>query len=258
MIHKIDKSTLTKPMNKKVLLCSAGMDSYIINKLEKPDVCLFIDTKSNYSGIEKEWVKEFKEHYNNLVVLDNVLDLSMVELDNFIVPVRNLFLAAFGTYFGDEIILGATYGDRSTDKDYTFQGMMNGILNYIYGKGHWCEGRNINFNLKYKEWTKEDLIKEFVKQGGDVIELVKYSFSCYTPDEEDEACGRCKPCTRKFLSILGATGIDISKYYTNSPREYFTEKVIQQWLTDLQDPINRRGRESEETEAVLNKMLGDS
>ena len=258
MIHKIDKSTLTKPMNKKVLLCSAGMDSYIINKLEKPDVCLFIDSKSNYSGIEKEWVKEFKEHYNNLVVLDDVLDLSMVELDNFIVPVRNLFLAAFGTYFGDEIILGATYGDRSTDKDYTFQGMMNGILNYIYGKGHWCEGRNINFNLKYKEWTKEDLIKEFVKQGGDVIELVKYSFSCYTPDEEDEACGRCKPCTRKFLSILGATGIDISKYYTNSPREYFTEKVIQQWLTDLQDPINRRGRESEETEAVLNKMLGDS
>ena len=104
----IDKSTLTKPINKKVLLCSAGMDSYIINKLEKPDVCLFIDTKSNYSGIEKEWMIRNKEHYNNLVILDDVLDLSMVELDNFIVPVRNLFLAAFGTYFGDEIILGAT------------------------------------------------------------------------------------------------------------------------------------------------------
>ncbi len=80
----IDKSTLTKPINKKVLLCSAGMDSYIINKLEKPDVCLFIDTKSNYSGIEKEWMIRNKEHYNNLVIMDNVLDLSMVELDNFI------------------------------------------------------------------------------------------------------------------------------------------------------------------------------
>jgi len=243
----IDKSTLTKPINKKVLLCSAGMDSYIINKLEKPDVCLFIDSKSNYSGIEKQWMIKNKEHYNNLVILDDVLDLSMVELDNFIVPVRNLFLAAFGTYFGDEIILGATYGDRSTDKDYTFQGMMNGVLNYIYGKTHWCEGRHIDFNLKYKEWTKEDFSVE---------ELIKYSFSCYTPDK-GEPCGRCKPCTRKFLSILGATGINISEYYTNRPDEYFTEKVIQQWLADLQDPINRRGRESEETERVLNKMLGE-
>ena len=252
----IDKSTLTKPINKKVLLCSAGMDSYIINKLEKPDVCLFIDTKSNYSGIEKQWMIKNKEHYNNLVILDDVLDLSMVELDNFIVPVRNLFLAAFGTYFGDEIILGATYGDRSTDKDYTFQGMMNGVLNYIYGKTHWCEGRHIDFNLKYKEWTKEDLIKEFIKQGNDVEELVFNSFSCYTPDNS-EPCGRCKPCTRKFLSILGATGINISEYYTNRPDEYFTEKGIQQWLADLQDPINRRGRETEETERVLNKMLGE-
>ena len=25
--------------------------------------------------------------------------------------------------------------------------MMNGVLNYIYGKTHWCKGRNINFNL---------------------------------------------------------------------------------------------------------------
>ena len=33
----IDKNTLTKPINKKVLLCSSGMDSYIINTLEKPD-----------------------------------------------------------------------------------------------------------------------------------------------------------------------------------------------------------------------------
>ena len=251
----VDKTTLTKPINKKVLLCSAGMDSYIIDKFEKPDVCLFIDSKSNYSSIEKQWMIENKEHYNNLVVLDDVLDLSMVELDNFIVPLRNLFFVAYGTYFGDEIILGATYGDRSSDKDYAFQGMMNGLLNYIYDESHWCEGRHINFNLKYKDWTKEDLIKQFIKQGGTVDELIHHSFSCYTPNVVAEACGKCKPCTRKFLSILGATGIDISEYYNNKPRDYFTKEVIQQWLDDLKIPINRRGRESEDTERTLHKML---
>ena len=262
----IDKNTLTKPINKKVLLGSAGMVSYIIDKLEKPDVCLFIDSKSNYSSIEKQWVIENKDHYNNLVILDDVLDLSMVELDNFIVPARNIYFATLATYYGDEIILGATYGDRSTDKDYVFEGMMNGLLNHIYSKTHWCEGRHINFNLKYKEWTKEDLIKEFIKVRGTdwlsierrkeiISELSKNSFSCYNPTKNGQQCNRCKPDIRKFLAILGVTGIDTSDYYDISPREYFTPEVIQQWLDDLKIPVNRRGRESDETEAVLIKML---
>ena len=86
------------------------MDSYIIDKLEKPDVCLFIDSKSKYSGVEKEWlINKLNYTYKNLVILDDVLDLSMVELDNFIVPARNIYFATLATYYGDEIILGATY-----------------------------------------------------------------------------------------------------------------------------------------------------
>jgi len=263
----IDKNTLTKPINKKVLLCSSGMDSYIINTLEKPDVCLFIDSKSKYSGVEKEWlISKLNYTYKNLVILDDVLDLSMVELDNFIVPARNIYFATLATYYGDEIILGATYGDRSTDKDYVFEGMMNGLLNHIYSKTHWCEGRHINFNLKYKEWTKEDLIKQYIRIKGpdwmgidhrkEIISgLLKESFSCYNPTKDSQQCNRCKPDLRKFLAILGATEIDTSDYYDISPREYFTPEVIQQWLDDLKIPVNRRGRESDETEAVLIKML---
>jgi hypothetical protein len=48
---------------------------------------------------------------------------------------------------------------------------------------------------------------------------------------------------------------DTSDYYDISPREYFTPEVIQQWLDDLKIPVNRRGRESDETEAVIIKML---
>ena len=98
------------------------------------------------------------------------------------------------------------------------------------------------------------MIKEFIKQGGDVEELVFNSFSCYTPDDS-EPCGKCKPCTRKFLSILGATGIDISEYYDNKPRDYFTRAMIQKWIAELKVPVNRRGRESDETEDVLYGML---
>ena len=42
-----------KIRGKKVLLYSGGMDCYIINRLENPDVLMFIDNKSNYSSMEK-------------------------------------------------------------------------------------------------------------------------------------------------------------------------------------------------------------
>ena len=46
---------------KKVLLFSAGMDSYMINQLEKPDVLLFINNKSVYANIEEKFLRNLQK-----------------------------------------------------------------------------------------------------------------------------------------------------------------------------------------------------
>ena len=50
---------------KKVLLFSAGMDSYMINQLEEPDVLLFINNKSAYADIEEKFLRNLQaqEYY---------------------------------------------------------------------------------------------------------------------------------------------------------------------------------------------------
>lgn len=253
----INKEAISAPINKKVLLMSSGMDSYIIRELEEPDVLLFIDNKSEYSQIEKEYL--LKMNLPNLVILDDFINMSSIELSNYIIPARNLYFLMIATYFGDEIILGATAGDRSTDKDYRFAGMTEKLLQHIYSESHWCKKRKININFKYKEHTKSDLINLYIEKNltkgiskeESVERLALQSFSCYSP-KEGHQCNCCKPDTRKFLSILSTTGIDISKYYKYSPREYFTPQVIDEWIQ--KESQGGRGKESLEIVDTLLKM----
>lgn len=245
---------------KKVLLFSSGMDSFIINKLEKPDVLLFIDNKSNYSDIEMKYLESVG--YDNLIFVEDFIDHSKIELPNMIIPSRNLYFAMIAANFGEEIILGATLGDRSTDKDKKFAKLASKLLTHIYNS-HWNTKGEIHVNLKYKDYTKQDLVTEYMAQqrllDRTAIEVVQdlliESFSCYHPLEDGRQCNRCKPDLRKFLAILGATGINIDRYYEegNRPGEFFTNDVINEWIKDLSKDQSR-GRESLETIEVLKTL----
>lgn len=266
----------SKIKGKKVLLFSGGMDCYMINELEKPDVLLYIDNHSKYSQVEKAFLKKMQEQcgaYPNLVFVDNFINMSDIERDDYIIPARNAYFILKAAEYGDEIILGATLGDRSTDKDKIFAKQMTDLLNHIYEASHWVgeEARHINVNFKYKDYTKQDLIKALIEKrrkelgislsdGKALVaeQLMRDTISCYDfqDDENHEnkiPCGICKPCTRKWLAILGATGWDMGKYFATNPRDYFTPEVIEQWITKESGP-NNRGRESQEIIEILEKL----
>jgi len=254
MFNHID---MVERTGKKVLLFSSGMDSYIINMLEKPDVLLFIDNRSNYSTLEMNYLKSIG--YDKLVFVEDFIDHSKIELSNMIIPSRNLYFAMIAANFGEEIIIGATLGDRSTDKDYKFAELSSQLLTHMYAS-HWNTKGDIHVNLKYKDHTKQDLVNKFLIYCKDrnigtenaVKLLLTESFSCYHPTLEDGQCNKCKPDLRKFLAILGATGVNIDQYYEegNKPGEFFTPEVIEEWIKDL-SADNSRGRESIETIEVL-------
>lgn len=243
----IELEELGKKNGKKVLLYSGGMDSYIIAKLEKPDVLLYVNTRSNYAKLEIEFLN--KQGID--VVVDDRLDLGDVEMASALVPLRNLFLAMIGTYYGDEIILGATSGDRSYDKDVTFARKSTELLQYIYQPSWWSEGREININLKYKEWTKKQLVDEYLKQGYSIDDLVENSMSCYTP-VEGKQCGKCKPCVRKWLFMLPYK--DTAYMYDSNPRDFYTEVCIAE-IEARQGTNLSRGGEDTETLDIYNKYI---
>lgn len=259
--------TITKATGKSVLLYSGGMDSYIISKLETFDTLLYVNSKSKYATIEIEFLK--KQGLN--VIIDERLDLSDLEMDSAMVPLRNLYFVMIASYYGDRIVLGATAGDRSTDKDFIFAEKTSDLLSHIYQKSWWCEGRKIFVDLRYKAYTKKDLLDEYVAKGFSLDELANNSFSCYHPVEpvllmgtpglpfplrfrqQALPCGVCKPCIRKWLTLL-EYDIDISDQFAGDPRTVVNEEFIQK-LRDNLGTILSRGKEDEETILVYEQKI---
>lgn len=233
---------------KTVQLFSAGMDSYIINKLEVPHTLLFIDNKSKYAQAERSLLRFLG--YENLVFLDDVIDMSKMERGDYIIPMRNLYFILIAANYGDRIILGATYGDRSADKQKDFMLRATEILNM----GLIEDGRKVSVEIPYKDYTKKDLVRMYLERGFSLEDLITKTLSCYSP-VNNCACGKCKPCIRKFLAIYEATGIDTSDHFNSSPDRYF--RNIDNLRCFMERELGRfRGRESEESLLFLiNKYL---
>ena len=173
------------------------------------------------------------------VIIDK-LDLSKWEREDKIIPLRNMYLIGIASNYGNEICLGATAGDRVLDKSPVFADIYEQLLNYLYQKQHWTEERKIKINLDFKRYTKTELIRIFVEQGGNIEEAFTSSFSCYSPEGGKE-CWSCKPCFRKFIAFA------LNGYP-------FTEEVIARNITYIKREVlpliesGYYGRKQEEEE----------
>jgi 7-cyano-7-deazaguanine synthase in queuosine biosynthesis len=237
--------------DKSVLLFSGGMDSVMFDLLLNPDILLYIPTGSNYETIETDKIKQLAEDgvidKNKLIILDNNLNLSMFERDDLIVPNRNAYLVLMASHFGETVYLGSVYGDRSFDKDKTFYTLMENLLNHIWQEQHWTEERVFTVTSPYKDTTKTELIKEYISAGGNVQNILN-SYSCYRG--KLQACGICKPCVRKAISLICNNITIPNDYYEQDP---LSAKWIEEVLP-LMYKEQYRGREDKEFLLAIQKQ----
>lgn len=186
--------------DKKVLLYSGGMDSYICSKLFEYDELVYVDINTPTSKVE---IKRLPS---------NVKVFNLKELANFEIgktaqlPLRNLFFVLIGSYFGNDIHLGALKGEDARDKDYIFKGQCDAMLNHLWGKYN-DDSYKVSYPVKHL--TKADLLLEYKNHGFDLSELFYGTFSCYKPLEDDTECGVCRICLLKWasLAVNGAKNI---------------------------------------------------
>ena len=175
------------------LLYSGGMDSWIINKLLDPEILIYFNMNTRYSQMEIERLpKETK-------VID--LDLSYFERDDKIIPMRNLILVSLASIYADEIIIGATSGDRVLDKSDQFGFLASNLLSYLWQPQHWTEGKSIRVRLPFKHHSKTQMVLLLKEKGLPIEEAFHESFSCYDPSASGDPCWRCKPCLRKWVAF---------------------------------------------------------
>jgi len=187
-----------------VLLFSGGLDSFITAKLLDPDVLLYCDTKSRYSEKEIANLKRLNVPQDKIII-DTRLNLETSELENHIVPLRNLFFAMLGFSYGNEIMLASTKGDTTKDKDYYFATLTDSLMNHLITEEKddktfpWkAKGLEPRLILPVREWTKTELVEKYLKAGYSKEDLWQ-SISCYGKERE---CGDCKSCFRKSVAFI--------------------------------------------------------
>lgn len=242
----------------KILLFSGGSDSVLISHLYKPDYLVYCDLGGQYS---KEEIKKIKEGPFGSDPRLKILDFSFLgkyeRKSDLILPLRNMYLPMFicnefpEDEYGDlDICLGATAGDRVLDKSPEFVEKFNDIINYLYSPQHWIpEGRHVRLNIDYKKYTKNEMLKLYKDQGGDIQKLFYESFSCYNPVDGHECwCkdGICKPCFRKYVAYK-LNGVQIPKDIDVSVCEALKAEI----LPKIQDGTYGRAEEEKEILQVL-------
>lgn len=211
----------------KILLYSGGMDSYLIDKLWKPDRRIYVDMHTRYSKQEIDCIKKRRD---DVEFID--FPLGQWEREDKIIPLRNLYLPmVICNITGDEdvdICLGATNSDRVLDKSQEYVEKATDLLNYLYQPQWWIpNGKKVRVNIDFKKYTKEDLLKMYIEQGGDLDKAYNESFSCYEPDEEGNVCHRCKPCFRKFVAFA-SVGYEFPEEVLRKTIPYIGKDIIPQ------------------------------
>lgn len=187
---------------KKVLLYSGGMDSYMISKLWKPDVRLFIDYGTEQTAEER------KRLPNDVIVKE--INLSQYTEDDGLntIPLRNLLFANIAINYGDVIAIGGVRDDLHYDKSKRFARKATRLFNSVLSKER--SKRKVKIVVPYKDYTKQELVRLFVAKGGDIDKLKTESWSCHFPKNNQE-CGECVPCVKK-TKILGEVQQDDKQY----------------------------------------------
>lgn len=183
----------------KVLLYSGGMDSWLIDKIWKPDVKLFIDVNTANSREERKRLPK------DVIVKE--LDLSEFEDKdkNYLLPLRNLFFVELASYYGDEICLGATGSSTHFDKNQTFADKAEDVINYLYSEAY---DKKVKIVMPFKGMAKKDILKRYLDEGGDIDLAWNSTFSCYNP-HNGKMCGQCTSCKKK-IEAFKANGYDYS------------------------------------------------
>lgn len=230
----------------KVLLYSGGTDSWIIDKIWKPNIKLYINIHGRYSK------QEINKLPNDVKIID-IPFLGSIEEDDAYIPLRNLYFLMIASNFGDEICLGATLGDRGgKDKTPKFLEKTQDIFNYCLTGNSNNYNKNIIINTDFINRHKYSLIEEYISKGGSIEEYIESTFSCHHPINNKE-CGHCKPCYKKFL-----TGYYFGYKYSETDKlnmiDYLKDNVIPKSSTGG-TYFNKREGEGKYAEEAVDRLF---
>lgn len=185
------------------MLFSGGFDCLLQAHFIQPDIYLYVDMNSTYSAAEKRHLQTLPKYIKDKLVISPVIGIGKFEDDTLYIPFRNLYLILTALQYGQEIYLGFNEADNAPDKTKEFNRATMEYLKLLtksdYVPATWI-GKNFKILSPYKNLTKTELLRKYIKEGGD-LQLLEELRTCYH-GKSKLGCGRCSPCINKAVAYI--------------------------------------------------------
>ncbi|MEU8656112.1 7-cyano-7-deazaguanine synthase [Actinoplanes philippinensis] len=186
---------------KQILLFSAGLDSFPAwHRLGKPPA-LYFDSGHYGRQQEIDTVRTLAFTHGMQLEISSELDLSArATRKGDLIPFRNVLFAMLASYRAEVIWCIGVKGDHTDDKSPEAFARMSTMLSEF-------AGHPIRVDSPFWDMTKTDVVAWYLAQGLPVQALLQ-TFSCATPGDRFEHCGRCPSCLRRWIALInnGLTG----------------------------------------------------
>lgn len=192
---------------KLAIMWGVGIDSTsaIFRALDTFDsseiICIWVEYEQPYSEKEASAFDQIKRSLpndiNTLKVASSCKAFPEDETPwGYIVPARNLFLAAIGSYFSNEIWIVATKRVEAAlgaaDKTNRFFENSSAIFSEYYGE-------SVKVTSPFYDVTKPQVVKYVRDNWPQEVDTLKLTNTCYNP--EKEFCGVCKSCYKRWIAM---------------------------------------------------------
>lgn len=231
--------SLEAPIQKKVLLFSGGLDSWVTAHLWNPDILLYCSINHRYQNKELQVISQLLPYLPTSIpfVEDSRVDLNQDERQDAIIPLRNLYFLMIASRYGDVVGVGVLYGEVNGDKSHTFAKAAENIFYTCYKESYWSEGRRIKIEYPICDYTKAEAVQEYLKQGFSAQAILN-TVSCY--EGREKHCGLCSNCLKRYIAFqLNGIGEE----FENDPK---TSPYVQEFKNRMGSYDTRRQQEIKE------------
>ncbi len=202
--------------DKRVLLFSGGIDSFIAYRYLGRPKTVYFNLRTPYSDYEIRVIKELIPD----TIIDNSLNLASRQIPSDTaahIPMRNLYLAMLACKYGDEIIICGLKDDKVNDKTPEAFKEMSTLLTSL-------NDRPIKVTSPFWNMTKAEIVKWYIDTYPGNWDKLHQTISCYTPDKDNGTsikryCGKCQCCFRKW-NALWVNGIETPFYNLVLMKDY--------------------------------------
>ena len=225
----------------KVLLSSGGLDSWLL--AHEPElqgaIHVFVDIGQKYTSKERTASKDLAYELGADWERVQGPNLAQYEHSTGIIPFRNAQMLLLAGLYGEQIYFGVIADEINSDKSPEFVAAIQATMNISHRAQYWTHGKNYEILTPFRRYTKSDLVRRFLDNGGSLDKLLT-SVSCY--DAGEKHCGRCASCFKRWVALVNATNSDKWEQWGFVQHPY-TWKPQLEWRAKMEDYSEQRASE---------------